>query len=381
MGIYKRGRIWHMSFLTKNGIQIRKSTNTSSNKLAKDIFAKVKSEVAEGKWLDVSTEERVTFKELTDRYMEEHSRVKKKSSKRDELSLSYLNPFFGDLTLAEVTPQLISRYKSTRLLAGAKPATLNRELALAKHAFNLALKEWEWCTVNPFSRVKMEKENNARDRVLTYGEEDSLLNACPKWLRDIVEFALNTGARMGEILELTWKDVDLFRRVVVIHQGKTEQNKTIPLTPTAMDVLKRRVRHIRTSLVFPSVNGTRITNTNLGRAFRKALKRAGIEGFRFHDLRHTFASRLAMAGKDLYVIQKLLGHREPRMVQRYAHHSVESLRSGIEGLETLKKEASEKNSITNISQSGASGENTRSELDEKLKKSYGYQLSAHSSDG
>jgi len=262
-------------------------------------------------------------------------------------------PFFGHYTLEEVSSGLICRYKSRRLQEGAKPATLNRELSVAKHAFNLGLKEWEWCKENPFCKVKMERENNARDRVLGYDEEERLLDVCPKWLGEIVTFALHTGARMGEILELTWRDVDLFRRVVVIQQSKAGKPKIIPLTPTAMEVLKAKVkvRHINTSLVFSSNNATRISNRNLQRAFYVALKKAQVEGLRFHDLRHTFASRLAMAGKDLYVIQKLLGHKEPRMVQRYAHHSVESLRNGIEVLEVLKKEAKEGDRVTILSQS------------------------------
>ena len=135
-----------------------------------------------------------------------------------------------DCTLSEVTPELNTRCKTQRFKEGAKPATINREMALTKHAFNLGLKQWRWCMDNPFCKVKMERENNERDRVLSYDEEERLLNACPKWLRDIVTFALHSGARMGEILELDWKDVDLFRRVAVIRQGKTVQTKTIPLT-------------------------------------------------------------------------------------------------------------------------------------------------------
>ena len=104
--------------------------------------------------------------------------------------------------------------------------------------------------------------------------------------------------------------------------------------PWALPVgLHCKIRHLHYSLVFPSDNETQITASNLGRVFRNALAKAEIRDFRFHDLRHTFATRLAQRGVDLYLIQKLLGHREPRMVQRYAHHSVESLRAGIEVLE------------------------------------------------
>jgi integrase len=157
-----------------------------------------------------------------------------------------------------------------------------------------------------------------------YDEENRLLGVCPVWLREIIIFGLDKGAREGEILGLTNKSVDLFQRVVIILQGNTEQYKTIPLTSRVFELLKAKtkVRHLHHDFVFPSDNGTRITASNLGRAFRNALKKVKIENFRFHDLRHTSASRAAQAGLDLYLIQKYLGHKDPRMVQRYSHHSV-----------------------------------------------------------
>jgi integrase len=337
MGLYKRGKVWWMSFVCM-GKHYRKSTETEDRKLAQRICDKLKGEIAEGKWFDRLPREEKTFEELMTRYMSEHSRIKKKSWLRDEVSLSHLLPVFGDLRLTKITPDLISEYKSGRLREGAKPATLNRELSLMKHSFNLGMKEWNWIKDNPVCKVKMERENNERDRVLSCDEEKRLLSACPQRLGEIILFALNTGAREGEILGLTWQNIDLFRKVVTIRQGKTGQNKTIPLTANIFDLLKNKskVRHLQYNLVFPSENGTRITASNLGRAFREGLKKAKIENFHFPDCRHSFASRLAQAGVDLYVIQKLLGHKDPRMVQRYSHHSVESLRKGIEVLDNLK---------------------------------------------
>src|SRR5512139_3535357 len=197
MGLFKRGATWWIRFSYK-GEQIRRSLETEDKKLAERISHKILGQVAEGKWFDISKESERTFRELMDRYMTEHSRLKKRSWKRDEVSLSHLLPFFGDQTLEGVTPGLISQYKSRRLKDGAKPATLNRELSLMKHAFNLAMKEWEWCRENPCCRVKMERENNERERVLGYDEEERLLEACPQWLSEIIIFALDTGAREGE---------------------------------------------------------------------------------------------------------------------------------------------------------------------------------------
>jgi integrase len=342
MGLYKRGQVWWMSFICK-GRHYRKSTETEDRKLAQRIYDKVKGEIAEEKWFEKLPGEDKTFRDLMEKYMEEHSKPKKKAWKRDEVSLSHLNPFFGEYDLMEITPSIISDYKNGRLRERAAPASLNRELSVCKHAFNLAYKEWDWVRENPFCKVKMERENNERDRILGHEEEKRLLEVSPTWLKEIMTFALNTGCREGEILGLTWQDFDLFKRIVVIHQSKTGYTKTIPLTPTVYELLKtkNKVRHLHHSLVFPSDNGTRFTASNLGRAFRGALKKAKLENFRFHDLRHSFASRLAQSGVDLYLIQKLLGHREPRMVQRYSHHSVESLRKGIEVLERLKLESEE----------------------------------------
>jgi integrase len=155
------------------------------------------------------------------------------------------------------------------------------------------------------------------------------------------------------VLGLLWRSPTL--------QSKTGQYKTIPLTSRVFEIVKNKIKikhlhHRAHNLVFPSENGAKITASNLGRAFRKALKKAGIEGFRFHDLRHTFASRCAQGGVDLYIIQKYLGHKEPKMVQRYSHHSIESLRGGIEVLEKQNQQSQENQlpSGTILAQSGGS---------------------------
>jgi integrase len=154
---------------------------------------------------------------------------------------------------------------------------------------NLALKEWGWCKENPFCKVKMERENNARNRWLTGEEEEKLLKVSPQWLKEIILFALNTGMREREILNLGWKSVDLLRKVVLVLQEKTNEQKTIPLITKVVELLKakNKVRYLGQDFVFSSKNGTKILGSNLVRAFRVALKKAGIGDFRFHDLRHT----------------------------------------------------------------------------------------------
>ena len=173
-------------------------------------------------------------------------------------------------------------YKNQRYTDGVKPATINRELATLKKAFNLARREWEWCTDNPVCRVSMERENNTRDRWLTVDEETHLLNAAAPWLRELMLFAIHSGMRMGEILGLTWAGVDLFRRTVTVFKSKNGEQRTIPLNQTALALLKHKAgsRSMDTELVFPSEVQTRLNASNISRSLNLALEKAK-DGFPF----------------------------------------------------------------------------------------------------
>jgi len=338
MGLFKRGQTWWIRF-TYKGKQIRKSTETNDRKLAERIYHKVLGEVAEGKWFEKLPGEEKTFKEMMEKYMKEYSVPTKASSDRDKRSLLHLLPFLGNYTVTAISSSLISRYKVMRRDEGAAPATINRELALMKHAFNLAIKEWEWTKENPVAKISMEKEDNKRDRWLTDEEEEKLLKVCPEWLKELVVFALNTGMRLGEILSLTWEGVDLFRKTVTIFKSKNKERRTIPVNATVFEMLKAKtkVRSIKTNLVFHSENHSRRDVSNVDKSFKIRVDKAGIENFHFHDLRHTFATRLVQSRKDLYEVQMLLGHKTSAMTQRYAHHNPESLRGAVEILDKPRK--------------------------------------------
>ncbi|MGV7227076.1 MAG: site-specific integrase [Nitrospirales bacterium] len=160
-------------------------------------------------------------------------------------------------------------------------------------------------------------------------------------------FALNTGLRQGEILDLQWPMVDLFRNTLTIAEQKNQAIDTLPLNHTAVEVLQERaaVRHRGSPFVFGSWNGTKRLARNLLRAFYDACRHAKIEQFRFHDTRHTFASRLVQRGVDLYAVQKLGRWKSVVMVMRYAHHNVETLRPGVERLDEADRKIS-----TNLAQ-------------------------------
>lgn len=335
MGLYKRGQVWWMRF-TYQGAEVRRSTETSDKKLAQRIYEKVRGEIATGKWFDRMPGEGKTFGEVMERYLREHSAPNKTplSYRRDQsLSLHLLGSFQHRL-ITEITPKHIAAYKTRRRAAGAAPKTVNNELILMGHAFNLAMKEWEWVNDNPVAKVSKEKVQNLVERWLTLEEEERLMRAAPPWLQRVIHFALQTGLRQGELLNLKWSHVDLFRRTLTILEQKNKAVDTLPLNELVVEVLKTqaKVRHLQSDYVFPNGRGKRTDARNLIRAFARACAVAHVLDFRFHDLRHTFATRLVQAGVDLYAVQKLGRWKTISMVARYAHHYPESLRPGVEAL-------------------------------------------------
>jgi integrase len=336
------------------GRQIRRSTETTNRKLAEKIYCKYLTEIAERKWFKRPLGEKKTFREMIQKYLIEYSARNKaqKTHIRDKSLADHLVKFFGDFTLTSITPQFIYKYKTKRRDEGASPKTINNELGLMHHAFNLSIKEWEWIEENPVSKISKERVDNSKERWLTFEEEERLLNSSPKWLQEIILFSLETGLRQGEVLNLQWPQVDLFRKTITITEQKNRGKDTLPLSQRAWEVLKARakIRHLKTNFVFYNRKGNRIDARNLLRAFYSATKKSNLEGLRWHDLRHTFASRLVQSGVDLYTVQKLGRWRTINMVMRYGHHYPESLRRGVEVLDEVRKKIS-----TNLAQSKEKG--------------------------
>lgn len=346
MGLYRRkdskgkSKIFWMSF-TVNGKQYQRSTETSDEKAAQRIWAKVQVQIAEGKFFDIDESRKRTFDEMMVKYLEEHSKVHKaiSSYKKDKDLLAHLNGTFSGLSLNQITPRLLNEYKTMRLAEKAAPATVRNELRLLSNAFNISIRQWEWCKENPVSKISF-KDLKARtiDRWLT-GEEERRLMAVAEGklhgqLPDIITVALHSGMSQEEILNLQWSKIDLFRRILITTRQKTNRTRTIPLNETLVMLFKRRlkVRPINGSgYVFFNSAGSKVDAAKLKAAFKQAVKDSKIAHCRFHDCRHTFATRLAQRGVDIYKISRLLGHKDISTTQRYAHHYPESLRDGVEG--------------------------------------------------
>ncbi len=325
MGLYRRGKTYWIS-VQYQGKRIYVSLKTDNRRLAEKLHAKVLTDMVEGRYFEKVKSREVTFREMVDKYM------KKYQKSRDITSLSSLMPVFGILTLAEITTEKISDYIDDRL-EKVKPATVYQEFALMRRMFNVARREWKWVRDNPAADLSFTVGNrNARDRWLTYQEEDALLmSASPQWVGQVILFALHTGMRRGEILSLKWSSVDLRRKLMTVEKSKNGNKRTIPMSETMFNMLRGVNVNDISNFVFPHSVGA------LKDAFPRARDRAKLIDFKFHDLRHTFATRLVQNGVDLYKVKELLGHKTIAMTMRYAHHYPESLRSSIEILDKCDK--------------------------------------------
>ena len=335
--MFKRSDIW-WTCISHNGRKVQKSLETSDKKLAQAIEAKIRTEIVEGKYYEKLIGQRKTFNDMMDRFMKDYApTVSLNTQEGYKYYLKNLKRFFGNPGLMSITPKVVAKYKLYRRDNGTSPSTVNRELYMLSKAFNLAVKEWEWLKDNPVSRVQKERENNEVDRWLTENEERRLLGNSPNWLREIIVFALNTGLRQDELLSLEWNRVNLLRKTILIQKTKNNKPNTLPLNSIALNVIMQKyegkVRSLKSDLVFISKSGTKICKRNLIRAFAQALEKAEIKNFTFHCLRHTFATRLAQNGVDIYKIAKLLNHKDLKNTQRYSHHCPESLMVGVQILE------------------------------------------------
>ena len=235
--------------------------------------------------------------------------------------------------LSLITPAQIAGYKLQRRNKGISAKTINNELGFCKHAFNLAIREWEWFKDNPFTKVSMEKLPQPRVRYLIGEEFERLYQACNDRLKPIILIAVNTGMRQDNILSLTWQIVDLNRGVITLEHTKNGERLGLPMNETVKRLLSElnKVRHINCDYVFHKA-GNRLSATTVQHSFQRTCKKAGIQDFRFHDLRHTFASWLVQKGVSLYEVQKLLGHKTLAMTMRYVHLAPDNLRTAINSL-------------------------------------------------
>jgi integrase len=331
--IYKRGETWYI-YTCYRGKVIRKAVG-QDKKVAEAVLRKVETELIENKWLDIKRENKIKFSDISREFLERYSKVNKRSWDRDEGIINlHLNRFLGNKFIFEINEKDIEEYKKERLSAGIKHSTLNRELACLKTILNKAR---EWGYIEAVPKIKLFRENNQRVRYLTDEEEKRLLDLSPEPLKSIILVALNTGMRQGEILNLKWRDIDIKEGIIIIQDSKGKEKRILPMNETIKSVFLNPQLYDSKEYVFGNKEGDRYSGSYIQHLFEKVVKKADIKDFRFHDLRHTFASRLVMAGVNLKTIQELLGHKSYQMTLRYSHLSPEIRKQAVAILDVRNK--------------------------------------------
>ena len=292
----------------------------------------IEASIREGRHFTGSESKKFTLSDLIDRFLM-HPSLKAKTKIQYTPQLLWWSKQLGPLKLSDISPDKIASQRDKLLKSGNKTSTANRYLAALSSAFSMAVREFGWIETNPCTKIRKLTEPRGRTRYLTENECSRLLDECEKSgvreLLIIVILALNTGARKNELRWLRWADVDLNKVTLLFRDTKNEMFRSVPMVGRGLKFMREwgKVRLLDTDLVFPGKNPK--NPVLFEKSWRTALKSAGIEDFRFHDLRHSSASYLAMNNVSVRTIAEILGHKTLSMVQRYSHLSSEHLRSEI----------------------------------------------------
>jgi integrase len=287
-----------------------------------------------GIFQDRSEAERNTLGDILKRYSEDVS-PKKKSGKLEQQRIAkLLKDNLSQYKAAALNGKLLSQWRDMRLKE-VSGSTVNRELNLIGHAINVARREWGIVLDNPISMIQRPKENKGRNRRLAWGELERLLNELEQsgrdsdgtftaggcrniWVKPIVEFAIETAMRRGEILSLQWRHINLGKRTALLPDTKNGDSRTVPLSSKAISILSSIPRSID-GKVFP------ITPNALKLSWVRACKRCGIDDLHFHDLRHEATSRLFEKGLNTMEVASITGHKTLQMLYRYTHLRAENI--------------------------------------------------------
>lgn len=335
MSVYKRGDRWYYDFMIENRRYRKRVPAAQTKHEAENGEADAIRAVYQG------TYGRPTgatfFAEFVEKNYLPVARVNNsRSFHTAEVVSRILVGYFHDKTLADINPLLIERFKRDRLKTPAwkgrarKPATVNLEIAFLSRILSLAVDQSE-LTENPCTKVKRLRTNNARTRYLSREEEQRLMPVLDfdSTVKSLTILALNTGMRRGELLKLRWSDVDLLRNIITVRNTKSNRDRPVPINADALAVFT--CMNHSSEWLFPAKDNKGHLK-GFDRSWHWACAQAEITDLRFHDLRHTAATRLAEAGCDAFTIAAILGHSQIQMSARYTHVSSQRLREAVEKL-------------------------------------------------
>ena len=319
-GVYTRGdrEGYWISWIDAQGRRRFRKTNAQSLTQARTARASELVRVEQAKLLGFAPPGRDSFEDLAARYLSyQKARLTAKAYEREKgIVGNRLKPFFA-VKVAALRRVDVQRYVTARS-GKASPYSVQKELNALKHMLRLAV-EWEIIPVNPAQGIKTPKAPAGRVRYLQPTELRTLLEASPEWLRPIVAMAALTGMRRGEILGLRWLDVDMVNHRVLLPQTKNGEGRIVYLNESASAVVRSLPFGAGTKSTDPLYGD--VTPEQVSVAFVRVCRKAKIEDFRFHDLRHTAASWMRMQGADIHTVAQLLGHKDLRMAARYQHLS------------------------------------------------------------
>ncbi len=331
MSLYKRGDVY-WSYIYRDGVRHQFSTGTSNRKEAQKIEDKRKKELNDARFQVVEYDPDITFGAIAARFIASGS-----AHTHHKYHLGFLLPFFSDIPALRVTKALAEEFRKKRreFNPAIKDATINRDLSVLRHILYWAVDE-QLIAQNPLARLKMAPERRIRRQILSLVEEALLLNNAKDHLHAMILIALDTGMRRGEITSQRWEDVDFSQKILSVTHSKTAggESREIPLTERLYQFLTERRKQNGLLIEFQR-QPVRIIKT----AWRTALKNAGIRHIRFHDLRHSFNTRLMEAGVLQEVRMCVMGHAAAAKVHAvYTHIELPTKREAIRKLEAWVKD-------------------------------------------
>lgn len=320
-GIFFRNSSYYISWVDASGQRKKRRTDAANLAEARQIRADELRRAEQSRVLGFVVPGKVTFETVSAEYLERQavSLTPLALLRERDILRMHLGPFFAG-ALADLRTARVHKYLAKRTADKAAPATIKKELQILKHLCKFAV-QVEYLPVNPAADVRGPKEPAGRVRYLRLEEFKAVMTACPQWLKPIVGLAVSTGCRQGEILALRYMDLDIDNRVAILPRSKNGESRSVPLNDNALTVLESimpaGMKQTPTAKLFnigPHYNRVSV-------AFSRACVSVGIADFRFHDLRHTFASHARMSGVDLHTLSLLLGHKNLKMTARYSHLS------------------------------------------------------------
>lgn len=344
---------WYISLMIRGQRFHRAIPEATSKRDAEKAETVLKSELLQGRYNLAEGKGEMFFTKLVDQYIPYTK--SNNLSWRDYVSRAeIIRSYFGNKKLKDITPMLIEKYRMERKRIPKRNGmprsntTINREVEIIRKMFNIAIDNG-WIDINPCSsrKVKKLREENKKERFLQIDEEQRLIEACTgehEYVIPIITCALQTGMRKGEILSLEWNCVDFQKNFITLLHTKSGKARKIPISSVLLPILKELYKNKFSDYVFANPDtGTRYFD--LKRPFPSLCKKAKIEGLRFHDLRHTSATRMVTSGIDLIVVQDILGHADIKTTMRYAHPVPERKLQAVEALANFGKEKKEKSNI------------------------------------